>query len=54
MYILNGAGVIGKIRYTSTAVTYATTSDYRLKKMYHTTLMQQQNLSSSNLVSLTG
>jgi hypothetical protein len=33
IYILNGAGgEVGKISYTSSAVTYATTSDYRLKE----------------------
>tara|TARA_B100000963_G_scaffold353582_1_gene368521 strand:- start:1600 stop:3087 length:1488 start_codon:yes stop_codon:yes gene_type:complete len=33
MYILNGAGgEVGKISYTSSATTYATTSDYRLKE----------------------
>ena len=33
MYILNGAGgEVGKISYSSSAVTYATTSDYRLKE----------------------
>ena len=33
LYILNGAGgEVGKISYTSSATTYATTSDYRLKE----------------------
>jgi len=33
MYILNGGGgEVGKISYTSTAVTYATTSDHRVKE----------------------
>jgi len=33
LYILNGAGgEVGKIYYTSSATTYATTSDYRLKE----------------------
>jgi hypothetical protein len=33
MYIINGGGgEVGKITYTSSAVTYATTSDYRLKQ----------------------